>query len=485
MNNQLPTSLREFSHLAAFDDTAAARFAALPVEAVLIYLIDLVDEDALPLLAKQFDVLGIKGYAFATTVQQKRDLIKNAIELHRFKGTPWSIKKALERVGYPNAELLEGGGTPNYYDGTHTHNGSITYGDQSHWAYFRVLYNGVNFTNLSAADVDVIRAIVSEYKPAHCTLYALVFYYNNLVSAVTPTDEFNLHISYDATSQVANLYDGLHTYNGAITHRGISDSLVIFDTDADAFISAAGLTNATEQEAINNLVVALKNAGLWTKMHALYPMVGASLNSCKRNLKNPADTNAAFRLNFVGGWTFSASGAQPNGISAYADTFYVPTSANPSGLNNAHMSYYSRTANTASAVDMGAYTRQSGTGAIIDAANFTLNYGNTVYLGLNSANTAAGASKLPTTGLFGISRTTSTDVAYFKRGVVEYTVPIASQLLLNTSIYIGARNDNGTTMYHTNRQCAFASIGTGLTAGEIATFDSIVTAFQTALGRNV
>jgi len=40
-------------------------------------------------------------------------------------------------------------------------------------------------------------------------------------------------------------------------------------------------------------------------------------------------------------------------------------------------------------------------------------------------------------------------------------------------------------MYHTNRQCAFASIGAGLNAGEIATFETIVTAFQTALGRNV
>lgn len=483
--NQLPTSLREFAHLAAFDDTAAARFAALPVEAVLIYLIDLVDEDALPLLAKQFDVLGIKGYAFATTVQQKRDLIKNAIELHRYKGTPWSIKKALERVGYPNAELLEGGGTPNYYDGTHTYNGSITYGDAFHWAYFRVLYNGVNFTSLNAQDVEIIRAIVSEYKPAHCTLYALIVYYNHLVSAVTPTDNVQLTISLAQQSQTVNLYDGLNTYNGAITYHGYAENVVIFDTDVNAFIAAAGITNPTEQQAVNSLVVALKTAGLWAKMHALYPMVGGTLNACKLNLKNPADTNAAFRLNFVGGWTFSATGAQPNGISAYADTFYVPTAANPTGLNDSHMSYYSRTANTASAVDMGAYTRQSGTGTIIDAANFTLNYGNTVYLGLNSANTAAGASKFPTTGLFGISRTTSTDVAYFKRGIVEYTVPIASQLLLNTSVYIGARNDNGTTMYHTNRQCAFASIGTGLNAGEIATFETIVTAFQTALGRNV
>jgi hypothetical protein len=86
-----------------------------------------------------------------------------------------------------------------------------------------------------------------------------------------------------------------------------------FDSDAQAFITATAITDTTEQNAINALVIGLKTDLLWTKMLAVYPFVGSTATTCKYNLKNPLDTDAAFRLNFVGGWTFSNNGIQPNG----------------------------------------------------------------------------------------------------------------------------------------------------------------------------
>ena len=52
-----------------------------------------------------------------------------------------------------------------------------------------------------------------------------------------------------------------------------------FDADAQAFITAAAITNANQQTAINTLVVSLKSYGLWTKMKAIYPFVGGSASS--------------------------------------------------------------------------------------------------------------------------------------------------------------------------------------------------------------
>ena len=114
-----------------------------------------------------------------------------------------------------------------------------------------------------------------------------------------------------------------------------------FDPDAQAFITAAGITDNTQKTAINTLVLDMKGFGIWTKMKAIYPFVGGTASSHKFNLKNPLDTNAAFRLSFIGGWTHDANGIKANGTNGYADTFFVP-SVQYSVIDNAHISIYSR-----------------------------------------------------------------------------------------------------------------------------------------------
>nr|BDD43905.1 hypothetical protein 3 [bacterium] len=79
----------------AFDDLCS-RLNSLETDRLLVYLVDNVDASALPLLAEQFHILGNEGWLYATTEQEKRDLIKNAIELHRYKGTKYALRKVLE-----------------------------------------------------------------------------------------------------------------------------------------------------------------------------------------------------------------------------------------------------------------------------------------------------------------------------------------------------------------------------------------------------
>ena len=98
--------------------------------------------------------------------------------------------------------------------------------------------------------------------------------------------------------------------------------------DAQAFITAAGITDPTQQSAIITLVTDLKGYGLWTKMKAIYPFVGGTATTHKFNLKNPLDTDGAFRLSFSGGWTHSANGALPNGTNAFANAFCASSLSN-------------------------------------------------------------------------------------------------------------------------------------------------------------
>jgi len=255
------------------------------------------------------------------------------------------------------------------------------------------------------------------------------------------------------------------------------------DADAQAFITAAAITDATQQSAINTLVTDLKGYGVWTKMKAIYPFVGGSSSSHKWNLKDPRDLDAAFRLVFSGGWTHSSTGALPNGTNGYANTKMLMATA---GLfSNSHLSYYSRT-NTSVApssykVEIGRGNSIAGTYTNLylrlDSSNgFGGNFGN---LGAVSTNTDARC--------FGVvSSTSSTSLKSYKNGVLLAT---NTNTQTNTpptlEIYLGAQGNSSGIDWYTDRECAFASIGDGLTDTEAANLYTAVQAYQTSLSRNI
>ena len=73
-----------------------ARLSNLPAAIPVVNLFDLVDASALPSLGEQFHVMGLEGWNAAISDTARRDLLKQAIRLHRHKGTPWAVRHALE-----------------------------------------------------------------------------------------------------------------------------------------------------------------------------------------------------------------------------------------------------------------------------------------------------------------------------------------------------------------------------------------------------
>jgi hypothetical protein len=249
------------------------------------------------------------------------------------------------------------------------------------------------------------------------------------------------------------------------------------DPDAQAFITAAAITNPTQQSAVNQLVVDLKGYGVWTKMKAIYPFVGGTASTHKFNLKNPLDTDAAFRLTFNGGWTHSSNGALPNATNAFANSFLTPSAQLP--LNSTHISYYSRTNGAASGNCFG--TANSG------LTNRTLWQfgGNTNYVSVYTAPADYFNYNLNSSSLLIANRTASNLTNAWQGGVKRATSTNASVALTTVPIYFGGNNANGTADSFSNAQCAFASIGDGLTDTEASNFYTAVQTFQTALNRNV
>jgi phage tail P2-like protein len=212
MTNTQPTGIRTAPHIAVFDDVIAARFNAIPVDRVLIYLIDLVHANALPVLAEQFDLLGWKGYRLAETEAEKRALIKRAIELQRTKGTPFAVKRALATIGYDNTELIEQAGRK--YNGQSQYDGTTQYGGHN-WARFSIIFDIGNDQGITPDQKTALIALVNEYKNARSHLKD-VFWKASMVELVQPTEELLITVEY---SDVVDEFAGAR-YNGSIKYNG-------------------------------------------------------------------------------------------------------------------------------------------------------------------------------------------------------------------------------------------------------------------------
>ena len=253
------------------------------------------------------------------------------------------------------------------------------------------------------------------------------------------------------------------------------------DADAVAFLAAAGITDATITSAICTLVTSMKADGTWAKCNAIYPFVGNTASQQKWNLKDPRDLNAAFRLNFQGGWTHSSNGALPNGVNSYADSFL-----NASTLltkTNTHLSVYLRTnLNTGSfPVDIGSSTNVSlGTNNTILISRYTNKSFNAI-----AQNGSFQPASLDSRGLWNITTNGSTTGIYYRNGTQYGTSTTAQNNFANVSLYIGAVNNNGTPTFYSNKQLAFATIGSGFSSTEALALYNSIQAMQTTLSRQV
>ena len=259
------------------------------------------------------------------------------------------------------------------------------------------------------------------------------------------------------------------------TNLGLIGSTSVNDTDVTAFFNrvtaAGGTLTATEQDAINTLVFQLKAAGAWTGMKAIYPMVGSSAAACAQNLRS-----ASFTGTFTSGWTFASTGVTPNGTSAYMDTFY--NSSIDGNLNDGFIGTYLRTNNAGTpSCDFGNYNGSNS--AITIYARFSDSQ-----LGRwNDVNDTA----LTTTDSRGwrfVNRNSATTKNNGINATVVNTLAPAISTI-NAKIYLSALSTNGSPSQYSNRECAFACLGNGLTDTQAVNLYTAVQAFQTTLGRQI
>ena len=246
------------------------------------------------------------------------------------------------------------------------------------------------------------------------------------------------------------------------------------DPNAFAFLSAAGITDATITTAIDTLVIQLKAIGVWAKMTAIYPFVGGTATTHKFNLKDPQDTNAAFRLVFIGGWTHSANGALPNGANAYANTFLSPSQTNY--LDFAYGDYL-RTNSDGVFAEMGQAISPAGVFSYTRLTNsINMSYAST---GVVVPNTDSRRS-------YFFSQQSGA-LTNYKDGLIldtrGYTPNNISSI--TSSYFLSARNLNPGAGQYSNREKAFTFFSNGIDSTEASNLNTAIVSFQTTLGRQV
>lgn len=236
-----------------------------------------------------------------------------------------------------------------------------------------------------------------------------------------------------------------------------------------AWIAATSETDTTILNALNTFEAGLIANSLTGKFNALYPFVGGTSGKHAFNFMNTAQ----FQLSFVGGWTHSANGALP-AFNGYANTGILPSTV--LSLNDAHLGVYLRTINNIG-VDIGA------TAGVVNTQIASRLGG--IYYGFINQTLVPSVANAVSTGHYIASRTGATAQTNYKNGASILATTSVSTALPAFNIFLGARNTNGLANNFAQRELAMASIGSGLTAGEVSTLYTLIQAMQTSLSRQV
>lgn len=246
------------------------------------------------------------------------------------------------------------------------------------------------------------------------------------------------------------------------------------DTDADAIVTAQSIVSQNTKINIHNLVTSLKDYGIWSKLYALYPIFANTPTKQKFNWIDPQDTDAAFRLTFNGGTESLERNVIHNASNSYLDTHFNP-STDYTSTSDASMGVFSNLSTINNAACMGVGNTFVATDSIMIYPKFS-----NIFYGNVFGSTIAGTANTDASGMFVVTRGSSTEFSYHKRGssTIDTTSVQGVSGVPNGNIWIGAGNrvSGSASNQYSSLVHGWAFIGKHLTIAEI---DDLYTALNT------
>lgn len=214
---------------AALHESIMEELHSIDRTGLLIHLIKDAPEEALPYLARDFNVNTIE-WSLADTTEKKRTLLADYIELHKYKGTRWAIERIFEILGYTAVteitEWWESGGS----------------GDPYHFD----IDMDISGTGHSKLSWEMLTTLLSDYKRAvtdyKMTLHSLN-YCDIVVATVTQSTEYITLYPSDISDTV-KMYPStvLFSSSGGLIYSDPSDIQNITDDDPATYASSWAYT---------------------------------------------------------------------------------------------------------------------------------------------------------------------------------------------------------------------------------------------------
>ena len=144
----------------------------------------------------------------------------------------------------------------------------------------------------------------------------------------------NLSFPFNGNMSEFVFYDTDQSSNRTAIETDINTYYTIYDNydpDAVAYFTAAGITDTTEKNAVNQLVLDFKGGAgcltpsgtnLWTNAAAIWPVSPTSLDAAKYNLRD----TTSFNYTWVNSPTHASTGVTFDGTTQYGDTNLSPSS---------------------------------------------------------------------------------------------------------------------------------------------------------------
>jgi hypothetical protein len=239
------------------------------------------------------------------------------------------------------------------------------------------------------------------------------------------------------------------------------------DPSLETFLQVTGITNPKLKTNLDSLITRSKRHGWWDLCNVIYPMAGGTQATCKYNLKDARDLDAAFRITFLGNtWSFSSVSANP-GDSGYGYTHFNP-SIQIADPNSCHLSVY--TMNDVPGgpdnSDIGAYDDSARLGFYISTRdNYPDGSGKPF---VQIANNLFQGSEVNGSGFFLMTKTeANTAVLYRNSSLTGADSTLTPGGLPNLDLFLCNQNFTGVSEPYkqgfSQRSLSFVTIGAGIT----------------------
>lgn len=248
------------------------------------------------------------------------------------------------------------------------------------------------------------------------------------------------------------------------------------DPDAQAYFTAAGITDATQKTAYNAHVLRGRADGWYAKEQVAYPFIGGTFTAHKIDAINPSGTQLT-KVNTV---TDSANGVQGDGVSGYL------------------LSGYNRNAFPQTVMSIGIYVRAQPTADNMDFGSVD-NFGagdtqfTSTYWAVNSFNCRNNLSGIPLSfsdelGATIFTRSATQDKLLIGSAAVAFQSQTTDAPTTNLAVAwdIFCLDRNGVRSDFSNAQLSYyARLNDELTLAQAIAYRNSINQLQTDLGRAV